>query len=393
VAVINNTYRMIMIFKDTGTQHMIDTIVLTLPQGMYTISDPDRFTPSAAWACADAFKPRHALVSKQNRTKKELLKGVYKPRLTLSNRIDRQGVREITLKIELSLPKLLFGNNFAELRFKDFTPVADKLVAVLAGMGVVTTAQLLAQAPVSTVHYSKNFRLTDGSTPFHYINKIKEANVKLSLDINQTDYRNAGHSYKWHCNAYEVVFYDKIKDLATSQVSAKRAIEPDGALQVKLLDTLRKRSKLEVLRMEVRLNKRQKIKQLFKQLNITADITFKKLFKPAIAKKVLLHYLDQLECKRLVLLDARVTNDKALLAELIINNPDLGPKQIMQMFGLRKALDVVSPRELRVMFSRCSVRSWYRLMTDAQKVKLPNAHSPLRVLREQLVKFEIIKNI
>ncbi len=371
---------------------MIDTIVLMLPHSMYTISDPDRFTPSAAWACADAFKPRRALVSKQNRTKKELLKGIYKPRLTLSNRIDWQGVREITLRIELSLPKLLFGNNFAELRFKDFTPVAEKLVVVLAGMGVITTPALLARAPVSVVHYSKNIKLTDGSTPFHYINKIKEANAKLSLDINQTDYRNAGHSYKWHCNAYEVVFYDKIKDLEQTKVSSKRAIEADGTLQLSLLDTLRTGGKLEVLRMEVRLNRRQKIKQLFKQLNIKVDLTFKKLFKPAISKKVLLHYLDELESKRFALLDFRAPNDTALLAGLVMNNPDLGPKQILQMFGLKKALDILSPRELRAMFARYNPRSWYRLMADAQKVKLPAAPSPLLVIREQLEKFEAIKS-
>jgi len=35
--------------------------------------------------------------------------------------------------------------------------------------------------------------------------------------------------------------------------------------------------------MEVRLNKRQKIKQSFNKLGISADLTFKKLFKPAIS--------------------------------------------------------------------------------------------------------------
>ena len=64
--------------------------------------------------------------------------------------------------------------------------------------------------------------------------KIKEANIKLLLDTNQTDYRNEGHSYKWHCNSYEVVFYDKIKDLEKAKHSEKRAIEKDSALQLNL---------------------------------------------------------------------------------------------------------------------------------------------------------------
>jgi hypothetical protein len=137
--------------------------------------------------------------------------------------------KEVTLKIEFSLPKLFFGNNFNELQLKDFIVLLNKLTDSLRSMGVLTTSEILKQAPVSVVHYSKNIALTDGSTPYHYINKIKEANVKLSLDINQTDYRNEGHSFKWHCNSYEVVFYDKIKDLEKAKLSSKRSLEKDPA--------------------------------------------------------------------------------------------------------------------------------------------------------------------
>jgi len=198
------------------------------------------------------------------------------------------------LKIELSLPKLFFGNNFAELQYKHFAPLTAKLVAVLASMGISTTAEYLSQAPVSAIHYSKNIQLTDGSTPYHYIQKLKAADIKLSLDINQTDYRNDGHSYRWHCNAYEVVFYDKIKDLEQAKVSSKRALEKDSELQMHLITNFKTRKMLEFLRMEVRLNKRAKLKQLFKNLGIATDLTFKKLFKPAVSKKVLTHYLDEL---------------------------------------------------------------------------------------------------
>ena len=52
-----------------------------------------------------------------------------------------------------------------------------------------------------------------------------------------------------------------------------------------LFKTLEKRNKLEILKLEVRLNKRQKIKQLFNKLGISADLTFKKLFKASYFKK------------------------------------------------------------------------------------------------------------
>lgn len=369
---------------------MIDTIVLTFTSNMYRITEPDKFRPSARWI-ENPLMISSDIRSKQNITKKELSRGIYKPSLTLSNCIGPSGHRDIMLKVELSLPKLLFGNNFQELQYKDFSLITKKLVEKLANMGVEISEDTVAHSNVSAIHYAKNIVLKDGSTPFHYIQKIKESNVSASLDTNRTDYRNDGLSYKWHCNSYEVVFYDKIKELEKAKQSSKRTIEKDGALQIKLLDRLTHRKKFEILRMEVRLNKRQKIKQLFAKLGIKSDLTFNNLFKPATAKKVLLHYLDELESKRPILLDYKAKNDEALLVALNINNPELGPKQILQMFGLKKAMEFMTPRELRVLFMRFYPRGWDRLMADAKKVKMPNANSPFEVMREQILKFKSCK--
>ena len=370
---------------------MIDTIVLTLSQGTYHISEPDKFMPSAAWAFQPAKSSQHGMQSKQNPTKKELLKGVYKPRLTLAYRRSVTTTKELLLKIELSLPKLIFGNNFNELQYKDFHQVTEKLVAVLAAMGIIVTAQSLAQAPVMAIHYSKNIVLTDGSTPYHYINKIKEAHVSRLLDTNQTDYRNEGHSYRWHCNSYEVVFYDKIKDLEKAKLSSKRALEKDNEVQLNLFESFKTRYKLEFLRMEVRLNQRAKIKQLFKKLNINADLTFQKLFKPAIAKKVLLHYFDTLEQNRSPLLNFKTMDDKKFLAQLAINNPDVTPKEAMLFFGFKKALEACTLRELKMVIGKNNQQAWYRFMKSIEKIKLPSTESSFGTLREQLVKFKALK--
>ncbi len=360
---------------------------------MFAITQPDKFRPSATWVLSERYTPNRVLQSKQNPTKKEFLKGVYKPRLTLARRPNILGVYEPTLKVELSLPKLLFGNNFHELRYKDFRALVNKLVAVLEQMGVTTTTEHLAQAAISAIHYSKNIPLTDGSTPYHYINKIKEANINLSLDVNQTDYRNEGHSYRWHCNSYEVVFYDKIRDLEKAKTSEKRALEKGNALQLNLFDRLQKRKKFEVLRIEVRLNKRNKIRQLFDKLGIKATLTFKKLFKPAISKKVLLHYINEIESKRPLMLDYQAADDKALLSALIINNPELSPKRIVELYGLKKALEVVTLRELRTMLNvgKRSSANWSRLITSVKNITLPAIKRPFEIIRKQLKKFKPLK--
>lgn len=208
----------------------------------------------------------------------------------------------------------------------------------------------------------------------------------MSLDTNQTDYRNEGHSFKWHCNSYEIVFYDKIKDLEKAKQSEKRAIEKDNTIQLELFSKLRKKKKLEVLRMEVRLSKRSKMKQLFAKLGIKSDLSLESLFKPAISKKVLLHYLDELDRARLPILDYKADNDKSLLTEIIINNPTMSSKKAMQIYGLLKALEVMSMRELRSLLSKKNPKDWYRLIKEAKEVRLEKFKYSFNFFREQLAK-------
>jgi len=102
-------------------------------------------------------------------------------------------------------------------------------------------------------------------------------------------------------------------------------------------------------------------------------------------------YLDELESKRPLLLDYKPANEKALFADLIFNNPEMSPKQILQLFGLKLALNVMSSRELRMMFAKYNQRAWYGLMADANKVSLPNVHQPLNIIRKQLCAFKPLK--
>lgn len=364
---------------------MVDTMKLTLDKSMIAGIEKSLFQKETQNASRGYF----TLV--QNPTKAELQNGLYKPRLTLTNRFNTSGQRGLTLAIEFSAPKLLFGNNFDELTDSEFLALIDKLEEVLKTMGVRVFHKLMLVAPVSAIHYSKNVPLTDGSTPHYLISKIKEANIPLALDVNQTDYRNDGHSYKWHSNSYEVAFYDKIKDLEMAKKSDKRAIEKDNALQLNLFDGNTERKKLEVLRMEVRLNNRQKMKQLFKTLKIEKELTFQNLFSQNISQQVLLHYLSEMEKQRPKLLDYRVSNPKALLADLIINNSKQKPLKILQSFGLKQALATITPRELRAMFSKYTDRSWYRLFAEAKSIQLPITKSPFDVIRKNLTSFEPLK--
>ncbi len=93
--------------------------------------------------------------------------------------------------------------------------------------------------------------------------------IKIGLD-KWVHYNH--HSYKWHSNSYELVFYDKIRDLEQAKKSDKRSLKKDNAIKLHLYDTLHNKNKFEVLRMEARLNNRRKIQQILKLLDIKAPL-------------------------------------------------------------------------------------------------------------------------
>jgi hypothetical protein len=326
----------------------------------------------------------------QNPTKSELLRGVYKPRLTITNRFNTFGRSEWTLSIELSLPKLLYRNNFDELSDNDFPEVIELLQSRLKEMGVKIFTAILEKAPVSSVHYSKNIPLTDGSTPHYYISKIKDANVPLLLDVNESSYQNDGCGFKWHANSYEVAFYDKIHDLGKAKISDKRAFENDNSLQLDLFEAFQERKQFEVLRMEVRLNNRQKTRKLFKTLGIRAELNFSEVFSTGISRKVLLYYIDEMAKRRPIIMDSSA-NPKDFLASLIVENPTLGLRKTFAICGLKQALEAMDIRELRGMFEKYGNRSWSKFISESNSIKIKRLNDPFAFIRSNIETFMPLK--
>ncbi len=375
---------------------MIDTIVLTLKTGMFTILDHDKFSPSTK-GLYDAsigyyrLGGRSNITCKQNPTPNELKQGVYKPRLTVTKRINRERNFEITLKIEFSIPKLLYGNNFDELTEADFPAVIQKLKIILREMGVYILEQHLIDAPVSSVHYSKNIALTDYTTPYTYFSQLNKLNINKRLDTNRTDFRNEGHSFKYRANSFEIVFYDKIKDLEQAKISEKRAEEEDNALQLNLFDVLTKQKPLEVLRVEIRLNRRQKINQILKKIGKEVEPTFTNIFSQDTAKKVLLHYISEIEEAYPPLLTYQYDSPKKFFSGFIRANHTTKLTQALKMLGLRVLLDEIGVREFREMTKHYGSSAWYSLNKEMKALTKTDEPSVFSLLKEQVNKFEPLK--
>ena len=270
---------------------MLDTIILSIPQDKFTIINYEAFNPSARGLYESPFYKlgsRGHFECFLNPTKKEKLNHEYMPRLTLSKRSGTGGF-SIALKIELSLPKLLFGNNFQELDDEDFDKIIKKLHTCLLNRGIGITLDNIRSATVTGIHYWKNVIVTDYTTSALVIKTIEKLGITKRLDTGHTDFRNEGQAIRFHTNHYELSFYDKVKDLEQAKISEKRAIETDNYIQYDLFNCIRKQKiRPEILRMECRINNRRNIKKTLNENGIFNNpMTFESLYSKHIARTLL----------------------------------------------------------------------------------------------------------
>ncbi len=375
---------------------MIDTIVLTLSSGMFTIIEKDRFSPSAS-GLYDRYIGYYRLGSRgnmkctQNPTPAELRSGIYKPRLTVTKRLNRIGGYDIPLKIEFSAPKLLFGNNFDELVNEDFEPLLTKLVKSLKDMGVLVYSEVLRNASVSAIHFGKNIALTDYTTPYTYISKLQKVDFNSILDMSQTDYFNGGSGIKTHSNVHEMAFYDKLQDLKRAKISSKRSYEVDGQLQLGLFDAIMKKNPFEVLRMEVRIGNRQKLRQILKACGILLEPTFKNIFKLDVAQRILKNYITNIEQKYPAILRYPYNDPERFLADFLIANPSKQLDSAWKYVGLRVLLDKMGAPALRQMIGRNRQSVWHSLQADMKKLEIPDKTDVFAFLKEKINNYEPLR--
>lgn len=377
---------------------MLDTIVLVLKQNMIAQIHHDRFEPSTKGLFDGSYGlgARGYITCKQNATKTELKQGIYKPFITVTKRI-YEGRPQIMMKIQFSAPKLIYKNNFDELEDKDFAFVVDTLQARLREMGVLIFREILINAYVSSIHYSKNIELLNGLIPFTIIKDIQKSNISQRLDFNQSDYRNEGHSFKYRTNSFEVAFYDKVRDMQKAKISEKKAIEDDNLLQMSLFDDIqqyRKQKPFEVMRMEVRLNTRQKIRKMLKIMNEELEPTLQNLFKLSIAKRILLHFLNEIEASYPKTLYFQPKSNKDFIAQFMIDNPKAKLKDTILAFGFKKTLDEMNTREVKELLKKYPLSTWYRFIKEMNSHNYSkNAFNPFSPIRECIEEFKPLKKL
>lgn len=352
---------------------MLDTVALTLNSHDFVIAAPDRFSPSAEiMTTSRKIKGRIAC------TQYIKDKNVYYPRLTLSCIPGRQESM-VSLRIEASLPKLLYGNNFDEMTDGDLPAVVCLLQKRLVDMGVQVSEQALQQASVSAIHFSKNIVLGDYATCSMIITELQKVNVSKRLDISRTTFLNGGIAVRYHANHHEIIIYDKWADLQQSKISPKRGLERDYHTQHTFLSQSKKSASCEVLRLEIRFARRTALRTILKTIDQERDLTLAALFSIKLSQAVLLHYWHQIMDAWDVLSIAE--NAPEDIFQAIANDKSLRPSKAFQLTGALLVSRSIGIRGLRVMLDGASDRMWQKLRKQLEELQLPRGNKLLAVMQ------------
>ena len=186
---------------------MIDTIILVLPRDKATMLDlTGRGVPTLGPTSAnkDLREVRQERIEQRRREWHVL---------STSHRFQAcNGKARVAVEFEnrvLRLPNFLYQNNLDELRDNDFERVLETLDDHLRQMGVAFPLDVLRNASVSSVHYSKNIELEDGYTSQYVISKLGKINMNKRFDLTRARFMNDGQSLYLYTVAHSFVLYDK----------------------------------------------------------------------------------------------------------------------------------------------------------------------------------------
>lgn len=302
---------------------MIDTVILEIKLNYLTI-DYSKFGTSKEFVNDNSY---NFYKWTNNPTAKDKKDGIYKPRLTL---IKRGGER--LLKIEFSVPKLIFGNNLEELQEEDFPLVIEKLKERMKDMGVMVFSQFIESADVISFHPSKNIKLNNGFTSTFTIRELSKIDISQKFDIDIKDYRNCGSALQFYTRLYAICIYDKVND---SFKPKRRAIDKDQTKkQRNIFEVIKKKDPFfEILRVEVRLVGKKKINKLLPLLGFNKNPNFRDIFKKDVCQKIINNCWEQIFDNNLFIFTPD-NNPQKVLESVLVNNPRIRTIKAISITGL-----------------------------------------------------------
>lgn len=364
---------------------MIDTVILSMPKDeLQILMNKDGSSPWSLQSTSAGFK-KFVL----NPTARDRQLGIYKPRITGTVRTESGMGTIMNVRLEFSVPKMLYDNNLDEIEDVDFPKMLTILRERMYDMGIIATEDQLAHAEVVAFHPSKNILLADGYTAAFVIGELRKIDLAGRFDLDKVSFRNNGESLQMYTATHSLVFYDKIADMGKPK---KRAIDKDQtAQQVSLFVEIRKQElSHQVLRIEVRLSKKRKMHAVLKKLGLPEHPTFREVVSKDICGPILMDYWHTMVANRnFALFDLR-SEPLVILQQITKEAPTIGAKEAIYRTGLLLlAKDNEGVRGLRkALTGKTGARNWRRLvrplLDTGRSRKITECHSWVRQVEENI---------
>lgn len=310
---------------------MIDTITISIPVTSMDIKNLEQFTPSASNIFTS---DRGYRIYTRNPTTLERKIRIYVPIYTLYRRY-RDSV-DISLNIQFSISKLLYGNNFQEVSDYDFDSVINTLESKLLSHQIFISKERLMNGKVVAIHFSKNILLSEGLNCPMVINQLAKAvDTNLKQDVKQVQFKNGGQILHIHTNDSEFAIYDKVRELEQGKISEDRSIDKQVYTQLHLLDDVLLNN---YLRLEFRMTGQKaisrKLRRYAKKYSAT-PLTFKNLFNRDISQMMLSSFWNEEIRDRYLNIIWKDIDSYELLLSIMARNKKFSERDVIEAYFLQ----------------------------------------------------------
>lgn len=199
--------------------------------------------------------------------------GLYYPRISI--RKDKELQYMQVLEIELSISKLMKGENLLSFRQDIKEAFFNCLVIVLKQMGIKIPIQALENAELSKIHPCINLII---NCPTNLVIEDLSRAYVSKKGIFKRDFPNDGSIVHFHNQFKEFALYDKTLDMEQAEPKAKQYFDGINWIQPPFLYANYLKG-LNVIRFEPRFNNRKEIKKAFGKEMTLGDVFDNKLIK------------------------------------------------------------------------------------------------------------------
>lgn len=338
---------------------MIDTVKIQIALPAPFKKPRLRFDQSTYYAGYDGPIKAHLNTSKSDKKF-----GAYHPSFTYYQNHDYINGPKYCINLQVSLPKLLNGNNFVELTDASLGAIIDRLIMELDRIGVTVTKKHILESDIVKIDFAKNIIFKDYTSPSSLIKYFESADISKVYTPQRTNYRGGGRVGHFQNNCEDIVLYDKISDLQSGIKSDGHSQEKDNYIQKGLLDSLKSKPGLMVARFEVRLNGKRKIRLTLRQVGLpNTGLTIKDLFSVDVARAVLDYkwhaIVDNIPSSTLL------SPSPDLLFTEIIKQNDITLQQATTKFFMAQMLSIHDIRHVRnIIEDRFGNYAWKKLKTS-----------------------------